>query len=145
MWDSFTARRAPVRVGVGVQVDAGVGLVVETVTIRSVEIMTWATVDGHNGPARRNVVEGENLRPVTCVVIDEVRSGDWGIGGNAFTTADVHALQGSGTGSGRGLRSAAVALAPWVWPVRASSDRERRADVPASAWSPVGVAGPCRV
>ena len=39
-------------------------------------------------------LEGENLRPVTWVVIDEVKSGDWGIGGNGLTTADVHALQG---------------------------------------------------
>ena len=39
-------------------------------------------------------LEGENLRPVTWVVIDEVKSGDWGIGGNSLTTADVHALQG---------------------------------------------------
>ena len=37
-------------------------------------------------------VEGENMRPVTWVVIEEVRSGDWGIGGNALTTADVKAL-----------------------------------------------------
>ncbi|MDT7578678.1 MAG: 4-oxalocrotonate tautomerase [Pseudonocardiales bacterium] len=37
-------------------------------------------------------VEGENMRAVTWVVIEEVRSGDWGIGGNALTTADVKAL-----------------------------------------------------
>ena len=37
-------------------------------------------------------VEGENLRPVTWVVIEEVRSGEWGIGGNALTAADVRAL-----------------------------------------------------
>ena len=39
-------------------------------------------------------IEGEALRGVTWVVLEEVRSGDWGIGGNALTTADVHALQG---------------------------------------------------
>jgi 4-oxalocrotonate tautomerase len=39
-------------------------------------------------------IEGENLRPVTWVVVEEVRSGDWGIAGNGLTTADVHALQG---------------------------------------------------
>jgi 4-oxalocrotonate tautomerase len=39
-------------------------------------------------------IEGENLRQVTWVVVDEVKSGDWGVGGNALTTADVHALQG---------------------------------------------------
>ena len=37
-------------------------------------------------------IEGENMRGVTWVVVEEVRSGDWGIGGNALTTADVHAL-----------------------------------------------------
>ena len=37
-------------------------------------------------------IEGENLRPVTWVVLEEVKSGDWGIGGNALGTADVKAL-----------------------------------------------------
>lgn len=37
-------------------------------------------------------VEGENMRQVTWVTIEEVDSGDWGIGGNALTTADVRAL-----------------------------------------------------
>ena len=37
-------------------------------------------------------IEGENMRGVTWVVIEEVKSGDWGIGGNALTTNDVKAL-----------------------------------------------------
>ena len=37
-------------------------------------------------------IEGENMRPVTVVVLEEVKSGDWGIGGKALTTADVKAL-----------------------------------------------------
>ncbi|MBT9258085.1 tautomerase family protein [Phycicoccus sp. MAQZ13P-2] len=37
-------------------------------------------------------VEGEAMRPVTWCVVEEVRSGDWGIAGNVLTTADVHAL-----------------------------------------------------
>jgi 4-oxalocrotonate tautomerase len=37
-------------------------------------------------------IEGENMREVTWVVVDEVRSGDWGIGGNALSTEDVKAL-----------------------------------------------------
>ena len=37
-------------------------------------------------------IEGENMRGVTWVLIEEVRSGEWGIGGNALTTADVRAL-----------------------------------------------------
>ena len=38
-------------------------------------------------------IEGENMRGVTWVVIEEVKSGDWAIGGNAMTTAAVHAVQ----------------------------------------------------
>ena len=37
-------------------------------------------------------IEGENLRPVTWVVIEEVKSGDWGIGGDPLTTTDVQKL-----------------------------------------------------
>lgn len=37
-------------------------------------------------------IEGENLRPVTWVVIEDVRSGEWGIGGQGLTTDAVHAL-----------------------------------------------------
>jgi 4-oxalocrotonate tautomerase len=37
-------------------------------------------------------IEGENMRPVTWVVVEEVKSGQWGIGGNPLTTADVKAL-----------------------------------------------------
>lgn len=37
-------------------------------------------------------IEGENMRGVTWVVVEEVKSGDWGIGGQPLTTADVKAL-----------------------------------------------------
>jgi 4-oxalocrotonate tautomerase len=37
-------------------------------------------------------IEGEALRPVTWVVVEEVKSGDWGIAGNPLTTSDVKAL-----------------------------------------------------
>ncbi len=37
-------------------------------------------------------IEGENLRGVTWVIVEEVQSGDWGIGGQGLTTADVKAL-----------------------------------------------------
>lgn len=37
-------------------------------------------------------VEGENLRSVTWVVLEDVRSGEWGIGGQALTTEAVRAL-----------------------------------------------------
>ncbi|HTT54798.1 MAG TPA: tautomerase family protein [Streptosporangiaceae bacterium] len=38
-------------------------------------------------------IGGENLRPANWVLVEEVRSGDWGIAGNGLSTADVHALQ----------------------------------------------------
>jgi 4-oxalocrotonate tautomerase len=38
-------------------------------------------------------VEGENLRGVTWVSFHEVESGNWSIGGQCLTTADVRALQ----------------------------------------------------
>jgi 4-oxalocrotonate tautomerase len=37
-------------------------------------------------------VEGEGMRPVTWVRIQEFESGDWAVGGKALRTADVHAL-----------------------------------------------------
>lgn len=38
-------------------------------------------------------VEGDALRDKTFVLIEEVRSGDWGIGGTPLTTADVMRLR----------------------------------------------------
>ncbi len=37
-------------------------------------------------------IEGENLRPVTWVIIQDVNSGEWGIGGQAMSTEAVKAL-----------------------------------------------------
>ena len=37
-------------------------------------------------------IEGENMRPITWVIVEEVKSGDWGIAGNPLSTADVRAL-----------------------------------------------------
>jgi 4-oxalocrotonate tautomerase len=37
-------------------------------------------------------IEGENMRGVTWVVVEEVQSGDWGIGGKPLSTEDVRAL-----------------------------------------------------
>ena len=37
-------------------------------------------------------IEGENLRGVTWVKICEIKEGDWGIGGNTLTAADVKAI-----------------------------------------------------
>ena len=41
-------------------------------------------------------IEGENMRGVTWVIIEDVRSGEWGIGGKALTTKDVQALAAGG-------------------------------------------------
>jgi 4-oxalocrotonate tautomerase len=38
-------------------------------------------------------VEGENLRDKTVVIVEEVRSGDWGIGGRTITSEDVKQLR----------------------------------------------------
>ncbi len=37
-------------------------------------------------------VGGDSLRPVISVIIEEVKSGAWGMGGRPLTTADVKAL-----------------------------------------------------
>jgi 4-oxalocrotonate tautomerase len=37
-------------------------------------------------------IEGENMRQVTWVLVEELKSGDWGMAGNPVTTADVKAL-----------------------------------------------------
>jgi 4-oxalocrotonate tautomerase len=44
------------------------------------------------------MIEGENLRPFTLVLIEEVRSGDWSVGGKAMTTEAVHAVAASPVG-----------------------------------------------
>lgn len=41
-------------------------------------------------------IEGEAMRGVTWVVVEEVKSGSWGIGGQPLTTADVKALAAGG-------------------------------------------------
>jgi len=41
-------------------------------------------------------IEGEALRPVTWVLVEELNSGDWGVGGKGLTTRDVKDLQASG-------------------------------------------------
>jgi 4-oxalocrotonate tautomerase len=43
-------------------------------------------------------IEGESMRPVTWVIVEEVKSGDWGIGGKPLTTADVKALAAGRSG-----------------------------------------------
>lgn len=43
-------------------------------------------------------VEGEGMRPVTWVRINEFESGDWAIGGKVLRAADVQGLARSDTG-----------------------------------------------
>ena len=43
-------------------------------------------------------VEGEEMRQVTWVTVEEVDSGDWGIGGQPLTASDVKAIR-AGTAS----------------------------------------------
>jgi 4-oxalocrotonate tautomerase len=42
-------------------------------------------------------IEGENMRQVTMCIVEEVKSGDWGIAGVPLTTADVKALAAGAT------------------------------------------------
>lgn len=40
-------------------------------------------------------IEGEAMRSVTWVIIDEIKEGDWGIGGQGLTSSDVQKIQAS--------------------------------------------------
>lgn len=42
-------------------------------------------------------IEGEALRPYTLVLLEEVRSADWAVGGKSLTTSDVHAIAAAGS------------------------------------------------
>ena len=44
------------------------------------------------------LIEGENMRQVTWVVIEEVKSGDWALGGNPLTTSAVKELAAGKSG-----------------------------------------------
>ena len=44
-------------------------------------------------------IEGENMRGVTWVLVEEVKSGQWAIGGQPLSTADVKAMA-AGVGVG---------------------------------------------
>jgi 4-oxalocrotonate tautomerase len=40
-------------------------------------------------------VEGENMRAITWCLLEEVKSGEWGVGGDGMTTDAVRALAAS--------------------------------------------------
>jgi 4-oxalocrotonate tautomerase len=42
---------------------------------------------------------GENLRQATWVVVQEVKSGNWGVGGKALGLNDIRAIQAGKPGS----------------------------------------------
>lgn len=42
-------------------------------------------------------IEGEAMRGVTWVVLEEVASGDWAIGGTGLSTSDVKAMAAGAT------------------------------------------------
>ncbi len=41
-------------------------------------------------------VEGENIRDKTVVIVEETKSGDWGVGGTPLTTQHVRGLRYAG-------------------------------------------------
>jgi 4-oxalocrotonate tautomerase len=43
-------------------------------------------------------IEGEYMRPVTWVIVEEIKSGDLGIGGKPLATSDVKALAAGKSG-----------------------------------------------
>lgn len=42
-------------------------------------------------------VEGEGLRPVTWVIVEDVPSGQWGVGGTPVTTEGLKKMAAQGT------------------------------------------------
>ena len=48
-------------------------------------------------------IKGENFRAVTLVIVEEVKSGDWGIGGKPITSQAARQL--AATGHVKGSRS----------------------------------------
>jgi 4-oxalocrotonate tautomerase len=69
----------------------------------SVPLIQVKLVEGvFTAPQKREIVErlsqamveiaGEGMRRVTWCMVEEVASGDWGIGGQALTADDVRAL-----------------------------------------------------
>jgi 4-oxalocrotonate tautomerase len=44
-------------------------------------------------------IEGAHMRELTWVVVEEVKSGDWAIGGKALSTGGVKSLASGGLGA----------------------------------------------
>ena len=69
-------------------------------------LITVRTLEGLLTPAQKKAmiervtdaalsVEGEAFRTVAWVIIEEVPSGSWGMGGNALTTQDAQKIAGN--------------------------------------------------
>lgn len=70
-------------------------------------LITVRTLEGLLTPAQKKAmiervtdaalsVEGEAFRPVAWVIIEEIPSGAWGIGGESLTTQDARKMGASG-------------------------------------------------
>jgi 4-oxalocrotonate tautomerase len=46
-------------------------------------------------------IEGENMRAATVIIIEEVKSGNWGYGGRPISTKDVKAMAAGKLKGGR--------------------------------------------
>lgn len=69
----------------------------------SVPLIQVKLIEGvFTGPQKREIVErlseamievaGESMRRVTCCMVEEVASGEWGIGGQTLTADDIRAI-----------------------------------------------------
>ena len=56
-------------------------------------------------------IEGENMRQVTWVLIEEIKSGDWAMGGSPVTCADVKRLAAGATAEHQTAPSGLAAVA----------------------------------
>lgn len=76
-------------------------------------LVTVDVIEGVFSPAQKQAiienvtdamirVEGEAMRAVTWVRINEVGEGDWAIGGQALRAKDVHAMAQSAKGADHG-------------------------------------------
>ena len=68
-----------------------------------IKVVEGALSDDEKNRLIGNVTEavlsiyGENFRPHTWVLIEDVRSGQWGAGGNSVTTEDIKGLRAAPT------------------------------------------------
>lgn len=73
-------------------------------------LLTVKTIEGVFTPTQKREIihkltdtmvsiEGENLRPYTIVVLEEVKSADWAFGGKPITTEDVKAIAAGKAGN----------------------------------------------